>query len=80
MCYWPGMGTTVTEVCDSCERCQKRKTPATRSPLRQLNMKTGPNLNMLNTCTSLSQSLSYYSYQPFNFVTGFSLLRKPNSG
>ena len=42
MCYWPGMGTTITEVCDSCERCQKRKTPATRAPLRQLNMKTGP--------------------------------------
>ena len=42
MCYWPGMGTTVMEVCDSCERCQKRKTPATRAPLRQLNMKTGP--------------------------------------
>ena len=26
-CYWPGISDTTKAVCETCERCQKRKTP-----------------------------------------------------
>ena len=43
-CFWPTLTTIVKEVCNLCERCQKRKTPKyhTRVPLRPLRSQVGP--------------------------------------